>query len=398
MTQQTIPSPVSRPRPGQSPAAAELLREAVPVGAPQSQRTGPAQGIPPYALDLLDDAVAVSPPPEDADEDSPWAEQLAQPHSLTTTLLNVLFVLALVLALFVATQAVLLFNQVALLPAVARPFGYTLLAILAGVLVWCGVKFTWRYLRLRVSPTLDLNLQKDLRRLDQARQEMREHHVAQAREVLASLLDDYPVDRPREMRDLRQAGFTRVEIEMLNGTRFHLSGRTAPADHQEWLALYESDFLATLDAVADRQVKQYYTRVLTFTAASPRGGLDTIIVLWSSYQMVSDLCRIYNVRAGRWGTVVVLGHLMANVLAARGIHSAADSAAGSLSSVAHQHLPQAAAAAAGIAAKFLGRVAEGGVNCLLIYRLSVLARDYLRPIRRRVPSDEAVVREDAPVA
>ncbi|MFI5377663.1 MAG: DUF697 domain-containing protein [Tepidisphaerales bacterium] len=395
---QSIPSSFSRPRPGQSPAAVELLREAVPVGAPQAQRTGPAQGIPPYALDLLDDAVSVSPPAEDADDESPWAEQLGKPHSLTTTLLNALFVLAVVLALFVASQAALLFNQVALLPAVARPFGYTLLAILAGVLAWCGMRFTWRYLRLRVSPTLDLNLQKDLRRLDQARREMREHHAARAREVLASLLEDYPVDRPREMRELRQAGFTRVEIETLSGTRFHLSGRTAPADDPEWLAMYESGFLATLDAVADRQVKQYYTRVLTFTAASPRGGLDTLIVLWSSYQMVSDLCRIYNVRAGRWGTAVILGHLVANVLAARGVHTAADSAAGSLSNVAHQHLSQTAAAAAGIAAKFLGRVAEGGVNCLLMYRLSVLARDYLRPIRRRVVAEENVTREETPVA
>ncbi len=112
-------------------------------------------------------------------------------------------------------------------------------------------------------------------------------------------------------------------------------------------------------------------------------------MVWCSYQMVYDLCRIYNVRAGRWGTAVILAHLVANVLAARGIHSAADSAAGSLSNMAHQHLTHTAAAAAGIAAKLIGRVAEGGVNCLLMYRLSVLARDYLRPIRRRVETDES---------
>jgi putative membrane protein len=394
---QSMPSSVSRPRPGQSPAAEELLREAVPVGAPQAPRTGPAQGIPPYALDLLDEAMPVSPPPEDADEDSPWAEQLARPHSLMSTLLNVLFALAMVLALIVATQAVLLFNQVALLPAVARPFGYTLLAILAAVLAWCGLRFTWRYLRLRVSPTLDINLARDLRRLDEARREMRGHRAAQAREILAGLLDEYPVERPRDIRELRQVGFTRVEIETIGGARFHLGGRGAPADDPEWLAMYESDFLATLDAVADRQVKQYYTRVLAFTAASPRGGLDTAIVLWCSYQMVSDLCRIYNVRAGRWGTAVILGHLVANVLAARGVHSAADSAAGSLSDAAHQHLSQTAAAAAGIAAKLIGRVAEGGVNCLLMYRLSVLARDYLRPIRRRIAPEEAAARQEATV-
>jgi uncharacterized membrane protein YcjF (UPF0283 family) len=53
--------------------------------------------------------------------------------------------------------------------------------------------------------------------------------------------------------------------------------------------------------------------VFVFTAASPRGSLDTLAVLMVSYRRIGDLCGIYHVRAGRWETALILSRVLVNL-------------------------------------------------------------------------------------
>jgi putative membrane protein len=357
---------------GGQPAAA---RPANPEDRP-FRRHGPAQGIPDYSRQLLDRAMPVQAPPPPEEEAEP-ADLSAADRPLRS-LLNVALVLALVVGLFALAQAATLFNQIAALPTPVRPVAYALLIAVLGVLVWFGLKFAWSYARLRVSPTLDLKMQHDLRMRDRARQELAEAHAGEARQILAVLLHEYPAG----IRAQRKTGLQPTEIDAVVNARRHLAGPSAPSDHAKWLASYESEFLETLDRAADRHVSRHLKRVFALTATVPRGGLDTVIVLCMSYQMVADLCRLYNVRAGRWGSAVILAHLLVNVMAAGEVHDATASAAGSLGDMAHQHLSQATAAVLGAGAKVIGKAAEGGVNSILLWRLSLRTRDYLRPIRK----------------
>ena len=341
------------------------------------RRQGPSQGMPEYSRQLMERALPVQPPPP-PDEEAPEPPDMAALDRPLRSLLSIGLALAVVIGLFALAQAATLFNQIVALPAPVRPVAYAILIAALALLAWFGLKFAWSYARLRVSPTLDLKMQQDLRMRDRARRELAEAHAGEARQILTVLLHEYPATP----RALRRVGLQPTEVDAVLNARRHLAGPSAPSDHGRWLASYESDFLATLDAAADRHLARHLKRVFALTATVPRGGLDTVIVLCMSYQMVADLCRVYNVRAGRWGSVVILAHLLVNVMAAGEVHDATASSAGSLGDLAHQHLSQATAAVLGAGAKVIGKAAEGGVNSILLWRLSLRTRDYLRPIRK----------------
>lgn len=362
--------------------------------AARFERRGPAQGIPLHARQLLEDARPAEPPAVAEEVEELIApDSLAKPGGFLRPILNLALVLALIAALVAVSQAISLASSIRTLPAPLQPVAYVFLLVTLAVLAYFAVKFSWEYVRLRVSPALNITVREDLHRRDLARRELRAKHVERARRILTDLTAEYPVRTPKEVSRLKAIGFTAGELDVLQNVKYYLTGNEAPADHAKWLSVYDSEFLGTLDAVADRQVKTHLKRVFALTATIPRGGLDTAAVLWISYRMVGDLCRIYNVRANRWGTATIFGHLLVNVLAAGEIHDAASAAAGSVGDMAHHHLAQVTAAVLGTGAKLIGKAAEGGMNCLLLWRLSLRTREYLRPMRQQpAPPAEPVLR------
>jgi putative membrane protein len=225
-----------------------------------------------------------------------------------------------------------------------------------------------------VSPRLSLPLDEDLQERALARQQLSTEHLAAARQTLTHFLKAYPL-RPSDLAELTQRGLEPMALDMLRAAQHTLADPNAPANDREWLRRFEQEFLGPLDAAAGQQTWRYMKAVGLFTATSSRGALDTLAVLVVSYKLVADLCTIYHVRAGRWGTTMILAHMLVNLVAASQVDAAADA----MESQVHDWLHSSLAHLAG---QVLGKVADGSVNALLLRRLSLRTQAYLRPVRK----------------
>jgi uncharacterized membrane protein YcjF (UPF0283 family) len=299
---------------------------------------------------------------------------LTKRPAFLTPVLHLALVLGLVTALFAAAQAAVLYNQIALLPGWLRPLGYALLVVVVLVLLYFGGKLVWVYGRLRVSPRLSLPLDEDLQERETARQQLSTEHLAAARQTLTHFLKAYPL-RPGDLAELTQRGLEPMAHDTLRAAQHALTGPNAPANDREWLRRFEQEFLGPLDAAAGQQTWRYMKAVGLFTATSSRGALDALAVLVVSYKLVADLCTIYHVRAGRWGTTMLLAHMLVNLVAASQLDAAADTMESSVHDWLHSSL-------AHLAGQVLGKVADGSVNALLLRRLSLRTQAYLRPVRK----------------
>jgi uncharacterized membrane protein YcjF (UPF0283 family) len=304
----------------------------------------------------------------------PDAEALPQGPAFLTPVLQLALALGLVTALFAAAQAAVLYNQLALLPGWLRPLGYALLIVVILVLLYFGGKLVWVYGRLRVSPHLSLPLDEDLQERALARQQLSTEHLAAARQTLTHFLKAYPL-RPGDLAELTHRGLEPMAHDTLRAAQYALTGPNAPADDREWLRRFEQEFLGPLDAAAGQQTWRYMKAVGLFTATSSRGALDALAVLVVSYKLVADLCTIYHVRAGRWGTTMILAHVLVNLVAASQLDAATDTTESIIHDWLHSSL-------AHLASRVLGKVADGSVNALLLRRLSLCTQAYLRPVRK----------------
>jgi uncharacterized membrane protein YfcA len=123
----------------------------------------------------------------------------------------------------------------------------------------------------------------------------------------------------------------------------------------------------------------------------------------NAYLMVGDLCRIYNVRAGGWGTARILAYVFFNTFAASRVDDLSDAAADHAANVISQHAehvePVAGAVGvavggavghfpgavigAKVASKVASRIVSGGVNAILLSRLGKTTIRQLRPLQER---------------
>ena len=380
------PAPPADPDPLWA-AAGGTWADAPPRPSERATRPGRGyrQAVRREGLDALRQGAVAAEPPSEVD----WLEdagELAKRPAFLTPAVNLALLLGLVMLVFVAAQAAFLFNQITLLPAWVRPGGHALLAVTGLAFAYFGLKFTVGYFRLRVSPRLSLKLDHDLKARDQARRLVDAEHLGEARKTLTRFVKEYPL-RAADARALKRLGLRADEIERLAAVRHALTVGTATADDGEWLRRLEREFLGTLDAAAARLTRRTMRSVFVFTAASPRGSLDTLAVLTLSYRLVADLCRLYHVRAGRWETAMILGRVLVGLAAASQMDGAGDALGDTLGNTfgdaVHHGVTAASATLAGVAGKVLGKATEGGVNTLLLWRLSVRTQAYLRPIRRR---------------
>ena len=166
---------------------------------------------------------------------------------------------------------------------------------------------------------------------------------------------------------------------------------------------FNRQFLQLLDEVAERRIALYAKRTGFSTGAAHRRSIDTLIVAMNAYLMVGDLCRIYNVRAGGWGTARILAYVFFNTFAASRVDDLSDIAADHAANVISQHAehvePVAGAVGvavggavghfpgavigAKVASKVASRIVSGGVNAILLNRLGKTTIRQLRPLQER---------------
>ena len=254
------------------------------------------------------------------------------------------------------------------IPAFAAA-GLLLIAMLAA-----GLRLASLYLKLRASPLIEVSALQQLA----ARAEMRDiasRQFAEACRVLRGFVENYPLDAKSAAR-LRRYGFQADDLDRLRRSAAALTGREMTT-YESWLGECDRGFLAVLDGVARKRVRQYAIAVGVKTAAVPTGFADTVIVLLNAYLMIGDLCRIYNLRATRLGTLSILAHVFVNAFSAAHLEELTDAAADGVG----EAVSTAGGLLAGVARTATARLAEGTANGLLFRRLGTVTMRQLRPIQ-----------------
>jgi putative membrane protein len=350
------------------------------VSAPTSR--GVRQPLRPSYEGLAARSIAAAPPPEPEERTS--ADDLVVRPSFLAPIFDVLRITAVLVGLlgvaFGVAQGLFLFNQIALLPEWLRLPAYALLGALALVTVYFAGRLAWSYARLRTSPRLHLRLYEDLKRREVARADVESRKYADARQILTRFLREYPLG-PSPARKLRRLGLRSDEVETLFSLQHVLTDQDAAADDGTWLRRFDREFLGPLDALADQLAARQARQVFLLTASSPRGSLDTVMVLAATYRLVGDLCTVYNVRAGKWETWMILATVLMNLVASSQLDDVSDALGDQAGGALEHATGLGSAVAAGVAGQVLGKVADGGANWVLFRRLTIRVRQYLRPIR-----------------
>lgn len=140
-----------------------------------------------------------------------------------------------------------------------------------------------------------------------------------------------------------------------------------------WLYLFR-DFQRMQDERAKEIIGRTWKLVAIKTAASPWKVVDMIAVIYNSTVMITRLARLYNRRTSRRAAFRLVCRWFINIYIAGEMGDATQGAvewasANDLISATYKPL-----------AGLVGKVAEGGANAFLVYRLGCRAMEYFRPL------------------
>lgn len=294
-------------------------------------------------------------------------------------------ILTTVLALGISGVVIILLSEISQFVQSVRswpaPFQIPVyLAVLAfgGVFCWAMFQLGRAYRQLVVSPqvNLDLRLRETIR--TQAK-EQKKHDTAY--KSLQSLVKDYPVNDRGQVRCLKDAGLKGDRMsDFEQGIR-----RLRDEDHNgvdQWISDCDSLFLKPLDRCADERIKFYARKVMIGTAVAPTGLLDSLIFSTNAILMVRDLFRLYNVRTSTWHSVLLTGQLAFSTFVTTELEDRLDE-------VSKGWFEELQGKASGMFETFgwslargtAKRVAEGGLNMMMLRRLGIAAKRKLRPIQ-----------------
>jgi putative membrane protein len=279
-----------------------------------------------------------------------------------------------VLLLFLAVQLLSAINLLATWAPDSQWFGYIGIGIIAASVVAAMGYLAYRYLRLRQSPLISLAMLADLHERHGMQQAARQK-TADAQQRLESFLRDYPLDN---RKTLLRLGFTdESTISILKDQRDRLCRGSRGSDLM-WLDELDRRFLSILDEVSNRRIKRYARQVGIKTAVAPTGFVDAAIVSINAYLLIGDLCQIYNVRANRWSTLMILLRIFVNTVSAAEMEDLTDAMGDGLADAVRDNIGEVATLAVQFAGK---RIAEGVANGALLARLGHVTMRSIRPIR-----------------
>lgn len=286
------------------------------------------------------------------------------------------------LGLFVIAQTSSIVVTISNMPVMSAYIIAGALLILLGAILYTVVRLGMAYMRFRESPTLQLQALAKLSERRNLRKQVGDRR-RQAQEELRDYLEDYP------SRDELGKRFKEWEINdskmldnLMNARNRLLDERNRKAS-DEWLKNFEKRFQKPLDELADRRITKWAKRVGVKTAAVPYPLVDTMIVFYSSSQLLSDLCQIYNLRFGTWNTAIILVYVAWITLIAGGVGELEDEIEEGVDWVV-DNMPTGAVKE-GIRdvpglGKLFSKLTSGAVNALLIRRMGKKCKQLLRPV------------------
>jgi uncharacterized membrane protein YcjF (UPF0283 family) len=293
-------------------------------------------------------------------------------------IIALVLLLGTVVLLTMLAQAVLLLNQLALMPPYARILGYTGVGLLTLIAVGAIGRLAWVFVHLRTTPNVSLTALEEVRRRAEMRQQAAEDTLAAVGRV-AEFLRGYDASSPKMRKRLERLRVEPATVNKLGQRRRQLLERDY-TDSNSWLRDVSDHFLGPLDVAARERIRLYAIAAGIKTAALPSGLLDTLAVLSNAYLMIADLCELYNVKTSRTGTLGLLVHVCLLSLVAANLEDVADSAIDTSVDAFTQDLTALGAGIVGGMTNLTKRGAQGLINYALVKRLGRTAIRELRPI------------------
>jgi uncharacterized membrane protein YcjF (UPF0283 family) len=294
-----------------------------------------------------------------------------------------LFMLAMagLLGLFLFNQVSSAITAINTLPDYLQWLGWGVFGLLTLAVVYAMLRFTVMYIRLRRNKQLRLRGLQELEKRTQLRWliNAKRHEAYQQ---LDAYLREYPVASDRERKRLAAVGLAGDELYAVAQARQKLLDRDRWSDATGWLAGFRDTLQARLDAAAARRVSYWARRAAFATAVSPNTLADTGLTLYFSFAMLSDLCTIYNLRAGRLGTMVLLSRVFFNSYLAGQINEMEGWTADQISQLVEPHLPASELVLGKVFSKLGTKASAGAINYLLLSRLGKYGCRMLRPVSR----------------
>lgn len=287
-----------------------------------------------------------------------------------------LLLLGSAILLVVLSQVASFVRSMSDLPLWAAYTGYAAMGVLLVFVLAALGRLALVYARLKASPVIAVGVLREMAARADLRRRASER-MAEACKVVRDFVRTYPADGPANRKRLARLGFTPADLDRLRDRAAALTSGEM-ASPETFLRDCDQQFLAVLDDVARRRGARYAALVAVKTAALPSGLADSAVVLLNAYLLIGDLCKIYNLRTNRVGTVVVLAHVLVNAFTASHMEEWSQTAT---DAVMQEMGAQGGGLLAGIIRKVAPRAAEGTANYLLFKRLATVTIRRLRPLQ-----------------
>jgi uncharacterized membrane protein YcjF (UPF0283 family) len=296
------------------------------------------------------------------------------------------------LALYIYFQVLSLLATLATLPTWLATIAVVLLGLLITVVVLAFGRLAVAYGRLRRNEQIRMS---DIQQLERHAQIRRGCSPSQQRQQAKAVLEvyvreypQYPVENNTHasiahadtssppQAPPQTSPFSAEGLARLRRIQRRLTDPARIKDSKEWLDIYATEFQSVLDAVARERVHQCAKWVGYKTAISPNSLVDSLIAAYWCFVLLRDLCVIYNVRVGAYGTAALLWRAFFTAYLAGKFHDWEDHADYTIESM-MDGLPEIGRKIAG---KLAAKAGTGLANYFMVRRLGRRAIALLRPL------------------
>lgn len=201
------------------------------------------------------------------------------------------------------------------------------------------------------------------------------------RELAAKLKSDYIRQLPELDRYAKMAGFQQGHDAL------HLLARLRDHRYADSVGFMEdyNRFQVEQDKQALAIIKRYATTIGIKTAASPWKAVDIIAVFFNSTLMVAKIAKVYHRQISRRQSFRLVVHWFFNLYISGELGQITEGTADAIAQGASDWLGEEGICAVlqpavPLLSKFGGKIAEGGINAYLAYRLGSRACEHFREL------------------
>lgn len=287
------------------------------------------------------------------------------------------------LALIIITSEIVqLLAAIQLLPTALRVMGFVALAAAALLVALSIYRFLTAYFKLRLNRQVTAANVQSLNELHRLRRSAARPEM-EAVDLLRNYLAEYPCGDEKHLAFLKSCKLSEEQIEDFVRESRHLQ-KSAEAVPAQWVNDFRDKCQNPLDQAALGIIKNYSRRIGLKSALSPNPLLDTVIVIYGGFSMLTDLCRVYDVRVGPLQTLKLAALVASHSYLAGRIEDISDSAEDFLTEKMDAVIRGACSELSGVLAIATvgvgARTAQALTNGLIIFKLGRHAQKLLRPV------------------